>query len=139
MNLSAAAEGTGTNPPLSSQIVVIEDDPVVRRLLRLCLYQAGLEVVAFASGEEAIRFLSEDGHSVSLIITDGIMPGMDGFAVARWCQENLPDVRLVLLSGYLYHFIAQKEIPENIEAFFTKPFSTRELVAKVRDLVGTAA
>ena len=122
-----------------AKILVIEDDPVVRRLLRMCLYRAGLEALAFSSGDEAIDFLATRDHSVNLVITDGVMPGLDGFGVARWCHENMPGTPLVLLSGYLNHFVAQTNIPENIEAFFTKPFSTRELVAKILDLTRAVA
>lgn len=136
MNLAIPAQHAHAPASLASQVVVIEDDPVVRRFLRLCLYRAGLDVISFPTGDEAVEFLDGRHHSVGLIITDGIMPGMDGFAVARWCQEQLPHIRLVLLSGYLNHFIAQSDIPENIEAFFAKPFSADELVAKVVDLAG---
>lgn len=121
------------------RVLIVEDDPVVRRLLRFRLHKAGITALSVASGEEAVSLTKEDPQPFHLIITDGVMPGMDGFDVARHFARSEPPVRVVLVSGYLNHFVSRPDIPPNIAAFFGKPFSTNELVAKVLDLVGMPA
>ena len=121
------------------RVLIVEDDPVVRRLLRLRLHKAGIAVLSVASGEEAVALTKEDPQPIHLVITDGVMPGMDGFDVARYFARSEPPVRVVLVSGYLHHFVSRSDLPPNISAFFGKPFSTNELVAKILDLVGMTA
>ncbi len=121
------------------RVLIVEDDPVVRRLLRLRLHKAGVAVLSVSSGEEAVALTKQDTHPIHLVITDGVMPGMDGFDVARFFARCEPPVRVVLVSGYLNHFVSRADLPANIAAFFGKPFSTNELIAKVLDLVGMPA
>lgn len=118
------------------RVLIVEDDPVVRRLIRQRLRKAGLHVLSVATGEEAVTLTQEDCQPIHLVISDGVMPGMDGFEVARHFARCQPPVRVVLVSGYLNHFVSRTDIPPNIAAFFGKPFSTNELVTKVLDLVG---
>lgn len=120
------------------RVLIVEDDPIVRRLLRLRLHKAGIAVASVSSGEEAVALPKNDARPFHLVITDGVMPGMDGFDVARHFAQFDPPVRVVLMSGYLNHFVTRTDMPPNIAAFFGKPFSTNELVAKVLDLVGMA-
>ena len=122
-----------------ARVLIVEDDPVVRRLLRLRLHKAGLCVLSVPSGEEAVALSKEDTEPIHLVVTDGVMPGMDGFDVARYFAQCEPPVRVVLVSGYLNHFVSRTDMPPNISAFFGKPFSTNELVAKILELVGIAA
>jgi YesN/AraC family two-component response regulator len=96
-------------------------------------------VSSAASGEEAIALCNDSGTPIHLVVTDGIMPGMDGFEVARAFGQRTPPVRAILISGFLGHFVARADVPENIEAFFPKPFSGEELVAKILDLLGATA
>jgi CheY-like chemotaxis protein len=121
------------------RVLIVEDDPVVRRLLRFRLHKAGVAALSVASGEEAVALTKDDTQPFHLVITDGVMPGMDGFDVARYFARCEPPVRVVLVSGYLNHFVSRSDMPTNIAAFFGKPFSTNELIAKVLDLVGMAA
>lgn len=121
------------------RVLVVEDDPVVRRLLRIRLRQAGLTVLAAANGEEAIALGENELEPLHLVITDGVMPGMDGFDVARHFARREPPVRVILISGYLNHFTSRPDIPENVEAYFGKPFSSSEVVAKVLELLGATA
>ena len=120
------------------RVLVVEDDPVVRRLLRLRLYRAGLSVSIAACGEDAIALCKRAPDSFHLLVTDGVMPGMDGFELARYFIRFAPDTRVILISGFLHHFISRPDIPENIHAFFEKPFNPDEIIAKVQELLGSA-
>ena len=137
-----AAESTpvpGLAPDDTLRVLVVEDDESVRRIICRRLQQAGVEVVSASSGEEAMTRFPPTGSPVHLLITDGIMPGMDGFDLARHFAQRTPPVKTVLISGFLGHFVARPDIPENVEAFFPKPFASEELVAKVLDLLGAPA
>lgn len=123
---------------MSTRVMVVEDDPVIRRLLRIRLHRVGMEVVEAENGEEALRLAREAANPIHVLLTDGVMPGMDGFELARQFWELDRSVRVILISGYLSHFVCRSDIPENVEAFFSKPFSGSELVAKVMDLAGVA-
>lgn len=135
MNAELIPTASSVKVGFRNRVLVIEDDPVVRRLIRIRLTRAGLSVVAAGSGEEAVAVVESGNLPIHLVITDGVMPGMDGFAVARFFARQCPPVRVILLSGFLSHFVSQSDIPENIEAYFGKPFSADELVAKVFELV----
>lgn len=129
---------TETPAVTSIRVLVVEDDPVIRRLLRIHLCRVGFEVVEATSGEEAVEKAKDGSEPIGILVTDGVMPGMDGFELARQVMQWDPSVRVILVSGYLSHFVCRPDIPENIEAFFSKPFSGAELVAKVIDLAGVA-
>jgi CheY-like chemotaxis protein len=123
----------------NQRVLVVEDDPVMRRLLRMWLHRAGLTVLSADSGEEALKLCEEDPAPIHLLVTDGVMPGIDGFELARRLSEREPPVRTILLSGYLHHFVSRPDIPWNVEAFFAKPVSGNELVAKALEIVGVTA
>lgn len=124
---------------VSTRVLVVEDDPVVRRLLRIRLCRAGFAVVEASTGEEALGIARTGEEPVGIVVTDGVMPGMDGFELARQIMQWDPSVPVILVSGYLSHFVCRSDIPENVEAFFSKPFLGSELVAKVVDLAGVLA
>jgi two-component system, cell cycle sensor histidine kinase and response regulator CckA len=137
---AALATPSGAPPETERmRILVVEDDPVVRRLLRLRLHRAGLVVASAVNGEEAVQLAEDTSEPIHLVITDGVMPGIDGFEVARRFGQSEPPVPVILLSGYLNHFVSRTDIPANIEAFFAKPFSGDELVAKILDILGVSA
>jgi len=130
---------TGLGPDENLRVLVVEDDESVRRMICRRLRQAGLDVLSASSGEEAVELCENGAPAVHLVITDGIMPGMDGFDLARWFAQRTPPVRAILISGFMGHFISRSDIPGNIEAFFPKPFAGEELIAKVLDLLGAPA
>jgi len=130
---------TGVGPDENLRVLVVEDDESVRRMICRRLRQAGIDVLAAGSGEEAVELCGAGAPPIHLMITDGIMPGMDGFELARSFAQRSPPVRAILISGFMGHFISRSDIPGNIEAFFPKPFAGEELVAKVLDLLGATA
>ena len=119
-------------------MVVVTSLSEVKKLCRR-LRQVGLEVLTAASGEEAVALSKSESAPIHLLVTDGIMPGMDGFELARVFSQRTPPVRTILISGFMGHFVSRADIPENVEAFFPKPFSGEELVAKILDILGATA
>lgn len=139
MTAAERLPASGVTPDDPPCVLVVEDDDSIRRIICRRLSQAGLHVLAAASGEEALTLCEGQPARIHLLVTDGIMPGMDGFELARCFADRDPPVRAILISGFMGHFAGRQDIPDNIEAFFPKPFVGEELVAKVLDLIGAAA
>lgn len=87
------------------------------------------------NGEVALDAVNEHKESIDLIVSDVVMPGMDGHTMIRYARESLPDVKVILMSGY-----AEDAIPEEIGSdasihFLHKPFSLKELAGKVKGVL----
>lgn len=123
----------------SKRILVIDDDPLVRRSLQMLLSQAGYAVEAAASGMEGLEKLPE-GH-FDLVMTDVRMPEMDGFAVLRairdYCAASQrPPFEEVVLTGYNDVHALESAQSLGIRHFVLKPFDTDELLDEVYRLLG---
>ncbi len=115
-------------------MLLVEDEQGVRALATLALEGAGYTVRAAASPEEAIRAASEMPR-IDLIVTDVIMPLMNGRDLAEWLVERHPNGKVLFMSGYtddtlLAHGVAVRDI-----AFIHKPFTPTTLVQRVREVL----
>jgi DNA-binding response OmpR family regulator len=120
-----------------ARILVVDDDNQVRSMLRVTLTREGYDVVEAADGFEAIKLFHES--QFDLIITDIIMPGLEGFETITRLRSDSPTVKIIAISGggrlapegYL-------EVAENLGALkaFTKPVDRDELLSTVRELLG---
>lgn len=120
------------------RILVIDDDPLVRRSLQLLLKQAGFSVDSAASGMEGLEKLPS-GH-FDLVITDVRMPGMDGFSVLKAIREycvaaDRPPFREVVLTGFNDVHALESAQSLGIRNFVLKPFDTDELLDTIDRLL----
>jgi len=106
-------------------ILLVDDEPSLLRVATLCLQQAGFEVVQALDGEEALEQL-EAGLRPCLIASDVAMPGMDGLALARAARKLLPDVPILLLSGYAAA-VVDSDLPAEGFRFLAKPYTPDSL------------
>jgi two-component system, cell cycle sensor histidine kinase and response regulator CckA len=102
-------------------ILLVDDEPSLLRVANLCLTQAGFEVVQALDGEEALEQL-EAGLRPCLIASDVAMPGMDGLALARAARKLLPDIPILLLSGYAAA-VVDSDLPAEGFRFLAKPYT----------------
>lgn len=121
------------------RILVIDDDPLVRRTLETLLNQAGYRVESAASGMEGLEKLPE-GH-FDLVITDIRMPEMDGFAVLRAIRDycaaaNRPPFQEVVLTGFNDVHALESAESIGIRHFVLKPFDKDELLDELERLLG---
>jgi len=121
------------------RILVIDDDPLVRRSLHVLLHQAGYTVESAASGMEGLEKLPE-GH-FDLVMTDVRMPEMDGFAVLRAIRDycvasHRPPFEEVVLTGFNDVHALESAQSLGIRHFVLKPFDTDELLDEVYRLLG---
>ncbi len=115
--------GTGT-------VLLVEDEPMVRAVAERALTRHGYKVITANNGEEALEVLDR-GDEVALLISDVVMPGMDGPAMVEEARKSRPDLPILFMSGY-----AEEQLRKSIDldkvAFLPKPFSVQELAEAAR-------
>ena len=115
------------------RILVLDDDPMIRRLVRDKLDHAGFAVLTAASGQEALDVIARHGLP-HLAIVDIMMPGMDGFEFCRTVQEYA-DLPVIMLTAVDEEETIIRGIEQYAEDYIIKPFSPRELVARVQRIL----
>jgi CheY-like chemotaxis protein len=133
-----AAEVTPGKARGTETVLLVEDDPLVRRVTARTLRGAGYTVLEATEGGEALR-LAAEGAAPDLLVTDLVMPHMGGEALAGRFRTEHPGVAVLLISGYTDHGLDPRELGEGV-AFLQKPFPPGALARKVRELLdGRAA
>ena len=117
-----------------ARVLVAEDEPAVRAFVERALGQAGHDVTVAADGSEALQKLEgavQSGEAFDLLLTDIVMPAMDGIALALRAARDAPEMKILLMTG----FADQRERAHRLETIIvdvlSKPFTLDELVAKV--------
>lgn len=119
---------------VAGRVLLVEDEETVRRVAVRILERSGLEVEGVGSAEDAVEFL-ERGGEVHAVVTDLGLPGMSGRDLVDWCRDHRPDLPVAVMSGYAAESPGgRRGIPADVE-FLPKPFTPRQLVQTVRDLV----
>ncbi|MCG8461449.1 MAG: PAS domain S-box protein [Holophagales bacterium] len=137
----ALDEGAGTGPealPCGREtVLVVEDEPGVRALAVEFLELHGYRVLEAGDGEEGLRCLEELGREVDLVLTDVVMPGMNGPEMVRRLLEQRGAARVLYMSGYTDEVLGSTE-PALGGRLVHKPFSVEELMLKVRETLDEA-
>ena len=115
------------------QVLLVEDEDPVRSFAARALRLRGYTVVEAASGEEALELLGDDGLHVDIMVSDVIMPGLDGPAWVREARKTRPDTKVIFMSGYAEDAFAGGEPGIAGASFLPKPFTLNELAQKVKD------
>jgi len=116
-------------------IVVCEDDLAVRRVIRRALHSAGHRVVEASSAQEALDWLRAHDEPVELLISDVIMPGMNGLQLAKLAAHERPGIRVLLVSGYTSNVLTESGVPPEVD-LLQKPFTPDALLHRVAGLLG---
>jgi PAS domain S-box-containing protein len=122
----------------SETILVVEDDDLVRSLIREFLTSMGYIVILAADSGEALKVATERPQEVHLLLTDVVMPGMSGWDLVDRVAAIAPHIRVLFMSGYSDESVASRGILEDGLAFLQKPFSRQSLSAKVRMVLDEA-
>ena len=116
-------------------ILIVDDEETVRRFGARTLEKAGFRVVTAGSGSDAIVSHDEHGEAIDLVITDVMMPGMNGRELAELLLARRPSLRVLFMSGYAEDVLASDVGLVPGTAFLGKPFKPKALVAKVREVL----
>jgi two-component system cell cycle sensor histidine kinase/response regulator CckA len=119
----------------SGTVLLVEDEPMVRSVAERALTRHGYTVITADNGEDALAVLDR-GEEITLLISDVVMPGMDGPTMVREARKTRPDLKILFMSGY-----AEEQLRNSIDIehvnFLPKPFSVTELAEAARRAVGT--
>lgn len=124
---------------VAETVLVVEDDPGIRALMRKILHRQGFQVLEAAGGEEALELAGAHQGAIQLLITDLMMPQMGGREVSERVLAKRPGVKVLYVSGYTDDPMIQTgQLPEGT-AFLQKPFTLGALLDKVRAVLGVTA
>lgn len=121
-------------------LLLVEDELQLRESLRDLLAHSGFHVLTAGSGEEAIAHAKGHDGTISVLVTDVVMPRMSGRQLAEVLLQKLPDLRILFISGYSDDSLLRHGIREDGVAFLQKPFNSETLLRKIQEvLVGVEA
>jgi two-component system cell cycle sensor histidine kinase/response regulator CckA len=115
------------------RILLVEDEDTVRAFSARALKTTGYEVFEADSGEQALEVLDEIEDRIDLMISDVVMPEMDGPALLQKVRARIPDLKVIFVSGYAEEAFEKNLPPDTQFAFLAKPFTLKQLVAAVKE------
>ena len=119
-----------------TRILLAEDDDSLRAFLARALERAGYEVRACADGEQAIEALNDGPYD--LLLTDIVMPGVDGIEVAREAAARMPALRIMFITGFAAVALSPGNRAPQGAKVLSKPVHLREIVAEVERMIAAS-
>jgi CheY-like chemotaxis protein len=116
-----------------ARILVVDDEPAVRRFVTDALRSSGYEVVAASSGRDALVSVYGESRTPTLLLTDIEMPGMSGVELAARVRADRPGIRVILMTGRETSAARARERADLVEGVLLKPFGLAELLRAVFD------
>ncbi len=117
-------------------VLLVEDDDPVRTFGARALRNRGYRVIEAKGGDAALDLIRDRAEKIDLLITDVVMPQMDGPALVREVREIDPEIRVIFISGYAEDAFRQRLDSDSDIHFMPKPFSLKQLTIKVKDVLG---
>jgi PAS domain S-box-containing protein len=116
-------------------ILLVEDDPVLLDMGKTMLERLGYKVLTGLGPLEALRVVEETSAAIDLLMTDVIMPEMNGRELSNRLLERYPNLKVLYMSGYTANVIAHHGVLDPGIHFLSKPFSSKELSSRIRDVL----
>ena len=116
-------------------ILLVEDEPAILKMIKVMLEKQGYTVFAAATADEAIKITRERAGEILLLMTDVVMPGMDGVRLSIKLRTIVPNLKCLFMSGYTANVIAHHGVLDDGVNFIQKPFSMKMLAQKVRESI----
>jgi len=120
-------------------VLLVEDEDAVRAFGARALRNKGYEVVEARSGDAALQVMEKQGDEIDLLVTDVVMPQPDGPTLVRQVRETRPSLKVIFISGYTEDAFRQKLGEDEHIHFLPKPFSLKQLAAKVKEVMSEEA
>ncbi len=121
----------------SETVLLVEDEPAILNVCRCMLEAQGYSVLTAASASGAMALAETHGGTIHLLVTDVVMPEMNGPGLVTALQARHPRIKSLFMSGYTANVIAHHGVLEEGVNFIQKPFTTHEFVTKVRETLDT--
>jgi signal transduction histidine kinase len=139
LEVSAKPVPAGPLPRGTETLLIVEDEPSVRHLARGVLKSLGYEVLTASNGQDGLNEAQKHrGAPIKLVITDVIMPLMNGKVMAEWLKATYPDLKILFTSGYTDDAIAHLGVLKAGVSFMAKPYTPATLARKVRAMLDDA-
>jgi PAS domain S-box-containing protein len=135
---TAGADEPSAAPRGNETVLLVEDEPAILRLTTRILTGLGYTVLGAGSPLGAIRMAADHAGPIHLLMTDVVMPEMNGRDLAAALTIRFPEIRRLFMSGYTADVIAQHSVVDDGVAFIQKPFTRAEVAAKVRAVLDAA-
>ena len=126
-----------TGPPKSRQLLLVEDDDTVRKILLQVAEAGGYDVIEANSGEQALGILNQV-NGLDILVTDVVMPGISGPEVAAEARRSFPDIPVLYVSGYPRTELDPSEFEREYTTFLQKPFSHKAMLEVMDQLIELA-
>lgn len=117
------------NPELKFRVLIVEDNEPVRQSMRRSLKRNGYEVMEAANGKEAISIIEK--LSPDIVVTDILMPEMDGLEFIRWLSKSRPDVPVIVLTEYVDPIYLEAAMQLGASVRLHKPFKEEQLMSAI--------
>jgi two-component system cell cycle sensor histidine kinase/response regulator CckA len=121
------------NSTPKNTILVVDDEPEIRKLVSAMLTPHGYRIILADTGDQAIKVFRKQAKDIDLLLTDVVAPGMAGPTLADQLTELKPDLRVLFMSGYDNRQVVQKYVVEKGSLLLTKPFTVKQLREKVEE------
>ncbi len=133
--VQASEEDTTKDLTGTERILLVEDEDAVRTFSQRALTNKGYQVLTAESGESALSLMAkQENKHLDLLVTDVVMPVMDGPTLAQRMRQTSPDLKIIFISGYTEDKLKDYIGPNTF--FLPKPFTLKQLAAKVKDVLG---
>src|SRR6202000_1235744 len=119
-------------------VLLVEDEDAVRSFAARALRMRGYHVLEASGGEEALEIVKSGQAEIHLLITDVVMPNMDGPTMVRHVKELKPDLAVIFMSGYAEEAFRRSDQSSEDIHFLPKPFGLKQLAAKVKDVLSAS-
>jgi PAS domain S-box-containing protein len=120
---------------VGGRVLLVEDNATVRRVVCTLLEESGYEVLPFARGDTCIQAVRENGGGIRLLVTDVVMPDLNGTELYQALRPLLPQLRVLYMSGYADDVLHDFDSTDREVAFIQKPFSHAEFMTKIAALL----
>ena len=136
VRISVEGPGVAMQQARVSNVLVVEDEPRIRQLVAKVLRRRGFVVLEAEDAEAAMRLFGGQAADISLLLTDVVMPGMNGHALAEALATSQPDLKVIYMSGFDEDELTARGIGGVGAAFITKPFTPDVLSMIVEGILG---
>ena len=119
-------------------VLLVEDEGAILNLAKVVLQRYGYNVLVASTPNDALTLVQNYKEPIHLVITDVVMPGMNGWELKKALQKLIPVMKVLFMSGYTANIVADRGVLEKDVEFLQKPFSVESLARKVREVLERA-